>query len=426
MGKSILYPTMLKTVLSILMLMFSFKCFGAYPSVREFPIIAVTVRNAVPEINRSELQQVVACGFNLCMENMSDSHLEQLLDSLDGTGLKVIANNNAFRISAGDSDWRKGIKECVNKFKHHPNLWGWNFGDEPRWDKLGELGVRYKYLRELDPRRFVSLNFVGQLAPDFTGPCKTLEAYVDTVQKYFDLDIWSSDFYPIMIRNGNFIVDYKGYYTDLEVFSQKSKETGKPMWTYLESMEYTSNHHSRPAATVPYLTFEAFSSLAYGAQGIVYWTYYQRPSNAVETYLSALVNLDGQKTPAWYAAQKVNLQIRALTDVFLGAKKIECKHTGNIGLADVRPFISDFGPLSRLSNEEKGVLVSHLQNKGRNYLVIVNHDVQKKQKVSMRFKDGKRVRQIRVDNKYQLKRKTPRSTSSLTLDPGGYAVFEWE
>ena len=63
-----------------------------------------------------------------------------------------------------------------------------------------------------------------------------------------------------------------------------------------------------PPAKEEYLRFEAFSALGYGAQGIVYWTLGQRKSSPHETYTTALINLKGEKTAAWYVAKKVNLE----------------------------------------------------------------------------------------------------------------------
>lgn len=396
------------------------------PTPGEFTIVASTVFN--PEIGPEEtnLRGIEECGFNVCMDFTTLERYKILLGYMEKTKLKLLLHTSAFKYEPDRKDWESRLKSFVNQFKNHPSVGGWNFVDEPIWDNLNPLQKRYELLRAIDPNHFISFNLVGGIVKKFTGPCQTMEAYLDTIQKMFTLDSWSSDYYPISKKNGKIGVNYNGYFTNLKIFSDRAKKTGLPMWTYCQSLEFTSKSTSRPAATLPFLSFEAFSSIAYGAQGLVYWTYWQRPSNASEKYLSALVNLNGKKTKAWYAAQQVNTQIRALNSVFLGAQMVECRHTGMINMKGTYPFISNFGPFTELTNDVKGFLVSHLKNKGHNYMLIVNHDVEKKQKANCKLNPKYKVTKLEVASNGSISRKTVKGNYNLTLSPGGYALFEWE
>ena len=397
------------------------------PTPNDIPIIASTVFNSTIGPRQGDLNAVKDCGFNVCMDYASPEIFTQLLECMDGTGLRLLMQGESFMYhnNSVSRNWKQTLPEFVDRFKDNPIVAGWNFCDEPKWNLLDEVRQRYDLLDNVDPGHLIYINLVGQMAKDFTGPCKTLPQYLDSIQVKLPMSVWSFDFYPIIIRNKKLNVEYDRFYGALDAFSQKSKETGKPMWSYLESMEYSTKSNSRPAATLPYLSFAAFSSLAYGAQGLLYWTYWQRPSNDVETYKGALVNLEGEKLPAWYAAKKVNHQIKALTPVFLGAEMIECRHTGEIGMEGTYPYIRDFGPLEELSNDVKGVLVSHLQNDGRNYLVIVNHDVENKQKVRMKFRNQLPVKRLIASDDGVLSTQSVNANYNVTLTQGGYAVFEY-
>lgn len=399
------------------------------PTPGEFPIVASTVCNDLSGPRPGELDGVKECGFNVCMDFFAnEERFEKLLKYMDGTGLKLLLQAQCFRYDERDKDerWRKKLPEFINKFKDNPQVAGWKFSDEPLWEQLADLKKRYDLLLATDSTHFTYINLVGEISKPHTGPCSSLGEYLDALQNVFNMDVWSSDSYPIWIRNGQLMVLYEVFYTDLATFAKKAKETGIPMWAYCESMALTTRHHDLPAATEPYLTFEAFSALGYGAQGIVYWTYWQRSSSPTETYTSALVDLDGNKTPAWYAAQSVNRQISALTPVFLGAEMVEVRHTGNIQLKDVRALIEDFGPLSRLTNGDKGVLASHLRNDGKDYLLIVNHDVQNRQKVRLSFKKNANVTKITASSSGTVARKNVGKVRNETLSPGGYALYEWQ
>lgn len=394
-----------------------------------FPITAIGVFSPQTGPQKSYLAGIEECGFNLCRQITNAENTAILLDYLEGTGLKFLPGDFSFVIqSKPNPNWEAEMKSFINRFKDNPKVAGWTYYDEPKWSLLQEVKDRYEVLLDADDTHFVSINFVGELVKSHTGQSATLPAYLDSIQNVFgsSLDVWSFDCYPIWIRNGNFTVRYNDFYTALAAYSQKSKETGVPMWTYCESMAFNAKHHDIPPATLSHLTFQAFSGLAYGSQGIVYWTYSMRPSNSIETYVSALIDIDGNKTPAWYAAQSVNLQIRALTNVFLGAEMVEVCHTGNIPFKGTRGLIEDFGPLSRLTNGDKGVLASHLRNNGKDYLLIVNHDVQNKQRVRLNFKKGLKISEIVVSGYGDIRRKKVGGTRSITLPEGGYSLFEWQ
>lgn len=400
------------------------------PCPGEFPITAVVVFNSQIGPREIYMAGVRDCGFNLCMQITNMAYTDSLLDYItDIEGLKLIAGDFSFVVDA-TSNWRTEMKEFVNKYKYNPKLAGWSLYDEPTWINLNQVKERYDSLLKADDSHFVSINFVGEMQKSFTGPCRTLTGYLDSIHQIFgdSLDVWSSDCYPIWIMNGKIIVRYNEFYTNLEAYAQKSRETGIPMWTYCQSMHCDiGGHHVLPEASVPYLSFSAFSALAYGSQGIAYWTYSMKPSSPAETYLSALVDLDGNKTPAWYAAQSVNRQIRALTPVFLGATMEEVRHSGNIPLKDVRPFVSNFGPIDRLTNGDKGVLVSHLSNDGKDYIVIVNHDVQEKQNIRLKFKrEFSNITEIRASVSGKMIRETVSGLQKFTLPPGGYIIYQWQ
>lgn len=394
------------------------------PTPGEIPIVALSVFNKEEGPKPGDLKGVLECGFNACIEETNLETHEKLLKYMEGTNLKLLAYNYVFSSDAKGNNWRQNMINFVNKLKNHPNLGGWDFGDEPRWKDLDALKPRYELLRKTDPAHFISYNLVGQIAKDFTGPCKTLGVYLDSIQKKFEMDSWSSDYYPIRVVRGKLTVNYEQFYQNLEAFSKKSKETGIPMWTFCESLAYVADANiTFPIATLPYLSFEAFSALGYGSQGLAYYTYWQRKGIKVKM-LSGLVDEQGNKTKSWYAAQKVNLDIKALTPVLLGGELVECRHTGNIHFKGTVSSIRNFGPIESMTYGDKGVQVSHLRNGGKNYIMMVNHDVVNKQKVTLKFKKSASVQQVSV-NSGKLNRKSVKTNCNVTLTPGGYCIFEW-
>ena len=186
-------------------------------------------------------------------------------------------------------------------------------------------------------------------------------------------------------------------------------------------MAYTTKWYSRPVATEEYLRFEAFSALAYGAQGIIYWTYGQRKSNEVETYTSALVNMNGKITKSWYAAQKVNQEIKKYNDVFYECKVEQVRHTGSNLYKGTKRLSGTIGPFKMIRSKDAGVIVSLIINKGETYIVLVSRDVLKKQTITLELSANKKVKNI-SSNKQEIY--DWRKDVTLTLDKGGYVIFK--
>jgi hypothetical protein len=65
------------------------------------------------------------------------------------------------------------------------------------------------------------------------------------------------------------------FYANLEVCSTKAREAGIPFWAFA----LTTAHLSYPVPTMGQLRYQVYSNLAYGAQGIEYYTYW-KPADA--------------------------------------------------------------------------------------------------------------------------------------------------
>lgn len=378
--------------------------------------ISICAASPVPEgvtPTKQTYQDLVDCGFNLGTQRGSISYFQNQF--------KLIGNLD-FKYIVGSLDLLTDKRsEYIRALGKEKQLAGWQLKDEPLYKDLDNLSKIYNSFRKEDPNHFIYFNLVGVLEKAFTGNYKKFSDYLNLIRQKFNLQVWSFDYYPIIIRNGVMSVNYDQFYSDLEDFSSISKSTGKPFWSFCETMAYKTRSYSRPAATEAYLSFEAFSALAYGAQGIVYWAYGLRKSdNSTETFQSALVNMDGKKTDSWYAAKKVNGEIKKYNDVFYGCTVNEVKHTGNKTYKGTKKLTGRFGPLQSITTGTAGALVSYLSSNGNNYVVIVSHDVEKSQPVNLQVAADKTVMVLTEGNKML----NPSETLSLNLEKGGFIILK--
>ena len=362
-----------------------------------------------------DYDQLIDCGFNA---GIGSGTVQYFLDQF-----KLIGHRN-FKYFVNSSEFLKRdvefFKSYVKALGKDPHLAGWVFKDEPAFSDLNQLQVKYNEFRNADPDHVLFMNLVGVFETAYAGNLKSFPAYLNYIQEKFNPYFWSYDYYPIIVKNGKLQVIYDQFYPDLEDFHAISKKTDKPFWNFSESMQYSTKWYSRPAATEAYLRWEAFNSLAYGAQGICYWTYGMRSSHNNEKYISALVDMNGRKTKAWYAAQKVNSEIKKFNDVFYGCEVTDVRHTGSKIYTRTKRLSGRFGPFRMVRSGDSGVVVSLIKNKGSEYAVVVNRDVLASQKVSMDLNPNKSVSDLTDGGKEY----NWRATMNFTLNPGDYRIFK--
>lgn len=401
------------------------------PTPGEFPIVACSpfakekLKNDASKLTVADIQEVVDCGFKAGMETTSRAQLNNILS--------VIASSlipGTFKYIAGN--WRlkdSNYKQFVNQYKNSSVIGGWNYLDEPLWGEFDEVAEQYNKLREADPNHLVYINLLGgtDVVP--------YSVYINDFQKEVKPGLWSYDLYPIRINSAEVVsVMYKIFYRDLHLMSAMANKTQRPFWAYVQSMDYKKNSVPQcPAPKEEYMRYEAFSALAFGAQGIVYWAYAQDYNTTENTFLTALVDLNGKKTQYWYYAQTVNREIRKFSSVFYGCQLMKYAHTGDLGKDawDVVPPVSiaDFGPVERASAiaPDKGAIFTWLRNNNTDYLVIVNHSPLESSRIDIQFSAAYNTYNLTNCNKADFSDAQKQLTLPFTmvLQPGQYRIYKF-
>lgn len=325
----------------------------------EFPIMASTAFYV--ETNKDEqgqtrhrftmdLDRVRRCGFNVF-----DAWMKFGTDG--NKFVNEMARFTGLKIEAGDTYYYETV-ENVQRFmeecKDLDAIALWKFKDEPSTDDfksnfIDTLKKPYKCIyeknKEYHKDTMVVTNLLGgAVGYTFNNPSVEesyyVKDYITPFEKNFAPGVWSYDVYPIQQNAWGVYIDNnacQNFYGNLIFYACKTyghvvdgtRYIGRPFWAYVESMTMKAYNGNKvlcprfPKAKEEYMRFEAFTALAFGAQGIKYWTYGDRDPNASEVYFGGLMDKDGYRTEAWYAAQKVNLEIHALKDVFLGCRLIE-------------------------------------------------------------------------------------------------------
>lgn len=186
-----------------------------------------------------------------------------------------------------------------------PACWGYGLRDEPNASEFPKMRELVDEVRAARPGKLGYIN----LFPSYASPWGQLgtETYEEYVQRFVDEvdpDVLCMDHYPIFKpdRDGR-----DGYCADLDVMRRHALRKGIPFWNFFNSMPY--GPHTDP--TESQMRWQIYASLTYGAKGVLYFCYYT-PAGGEFPKGGALITRDDRRTSKWYAARRLNEQVKNL------------------------------------------------------------------------------------------------------------------
>jgi hypothetical protein len=201
----------------------------------------------------------------------------------------------------------------------------------------------------------------------------TYREHVENFLKTIPVPFLSFDHYPIQRIDGKRTL-HGNYYENIEIIADEAKKAGMPFWAFA----LATPHWEYPAPTLSDLRLQVYTDLAYGAQCIQYFTYWNPAGDGMWNQELAPMTSTGEKTETYNTVQAMNREIKSLSKVFLNAKVIWTAHTGVIPKGCTELDKSKLpSAVKSLEISESGALVSLLEKGDDRFLVIVNHDVNK-------------------------------------------------
>ena len=197
-------------------------------------------------------------------------------------------------------------------------------------------------------------------------------------------------------------------------FRKYSERYAIPLWAFAMS----TRHRTYPLPTAAHLRFEIYTALAFGVQGIQYFTY-QAPAGTVEPFYEAPVDAGGKKTIIYDYAKEINAELAALSECFLGAFSAGRMFTGTPPPAMNKfAYSADKLPagIKSVSSEGTGLMLSHLVNGPKEYFMVVNRDFEGSQAVRIEF-EGSLQRVLKDAS-------TTDAERNFTLEAGDMALYK--
>jgi hypothetical protein len=171
------------------------------------------------------------------------------------------------------------------------------------------------------------------------------------------------------------------YFPNLETLRTAALRSGLPFWNIVLSNAHFEYDEPTPAG----LRFQVYTTLAYGARGISYFTYFTPDAG---NYRLAPINQVGEKTPTWGMLREVNMQIHRLGPVFLRLKSVNVFHTQEIPVSSLTFESSKF--LESISGGSF-VVGEFEAPDGQPHIIVVNKDLRQSVPVNVRFRQQGQV-----------------------------------
>jgi hypothetical protein len=245
------------------------------------------------------------------------------LDNCQAAGLKAIVSDA--RLS--NYDWhnvdpekaRANMTAVVKDVRNHPAVFGYYLRDEPPADYFKGLAVVSDVIKELHPGAWPYINLFPNYAEPWQLATANYDAYLDQFVATCKPPVLSYDHYAIY-NDGGF---NERYFLNLDQVRARAVKLDVPFWNIVLSVAHF-NYREPSAAD---LRFEVYTSLAYGARGIAYFTYF---APQVGNYRGAPVDQFGNETATWRHMQSVNLQVAKLAPTLLRLKSDRTYHFGKV------------------------------------------------------------------------------------------------
>lgn len=182
--------------------------------------------------------------------------------------------------------------------------WGYSVVDEPSASAFGELRKTVDAIRKHRPGRLAYIN----LFPDYASPAQlgtaTYDEHVSRFVKEVGIDVLSMDHYPMMRPDAD---GRDGYCRNLDSMRKHSLSAGIPFWNFFNSMPF--GPHSDP--TEAQLKWQIYTSLAYGAKGVMYFCYWT-PKGGEFPKGGAILTAEGKRTRHYEQAKRINASLKRL------------------------------------------------------------------------------------------------------------------
>lgn len=356
-------------------------------------------------------QKLVDAGIKSVTLECDDYNWKEQLELIIEAGLQVLPVIGYY----GEQYYKyldayDGLDEVVNYLKDKPGVLAYHICDEPSVDKVYELMCIKDKIESLDPVHPVYVN----LGPDASRSFLGTEYYPDYIECYAGLcglKLLSFDIYPILPGGIQ-----KSWYKCLDTVSKAAQSHNVPFWSFAASCWINKETTLRERPTVENLRLQVYHNLCYGAQVVQYFTICSYSG----TSLAPMMAYTDQWTDAYDVLKDFNLEMLRRSYVFAGCRVNRLRHTNFMTAWGQQISVQDYPEVMTSLVTSSDALVSFIENRGSEYVVIANKSWTEKITAEVEFTDMIYT----IDRDGTFTERQP-GTTSVTIDEGDMLVIKY-
>jgi len=263
-----------------------------------------------------------------------------------------------------------------------PACLGYILKDEPSAAEFPELAERVAGLRAARPGKLALINLYPSHATPQHWGVPTYEEHVQQFLKVTGVDVLCFDRYPLMTPR---LDEREGYCENLDVIRRHALEAGIPFWNFFNIMPY-GRHYDPTEAQV---NWQIYTSLAYGAKGVLYFCYWTPRGNEFPKG-GAIITADGRPTRHYDQAKRINARIKNLGPTLM---KLESTRVVRIQPGEDAARLLGDSPLRHLTDGD--YLVGHFKHAdGRDAVLLNNYRFSHTAWPTVQFAEGRTVLEV--------------------------------
>ncbi len=321
-------------------------------------------------------------GMADCYYNVSDASdaKHQNFALCRKLGLGVIISAEGKHLTGGewlkmtDQEIDAYVKKMIESGKGNKAIIGYHICDEPSSLAFPKLAVAVAAVRKYAPGKLATINLYPNYATLWTLDqvrsqlgTKSYEEYLDQFVRVVKPDMISYDNYMIQ-----FSMDQKEksralqYYTNILAVREVSLRSGIPWWNVVTGNQI---RFFTTIPSMPNLLLQAYTSLAAGAGGVRWFTYWQGG------YDYSAINENEQKTLTWHYLREVNRQMAVLGPIVQSLKSTAVYFT-DPAMDSSLPALP--GKHVERVDAKQPLMIGEFESaKGNQYVMVVNLSLEK-------------------------------------------------
>ena len=265
-----------------------------------------------------------------------------------------------------------GANGPVAELPDGPACWGYLLVDEPGAGAFPDLAKRAEEIRTKRPGRFGYVNLYPNYAPLGALGTASYDEHVARFVREVKPEVLSMDHYPLMRPGGD---TRQAYCDNLECFRKHALAANIPFWNYFYSMPF----NDRLDPTEAQIRWQIFTSVAYGAKGVLYFCYWTPGKGAGGAGEfpkgGAIITAEGLKTRHYDEARRINAELKHLGPTLMKLTSTGVCRVNTETNADALAG-SPIRKLARVPGDPVGefIIGTFRHDDGRRAVMIVNHN----------------------------------------------------